>query len=813
MSLPISIPMQSALNNEVKTPQLILEIDGIGSFSSVTVKKYPLYGDDIYYGDDGLYYGGLIDDGSILPWIDLSKSSNSINQQLNPDKGGFSSVTNFDVAVIDKDGRVSEMILAGNLVNDILSCKARLYLSLEGAGHPHDSILFFAGIITGAPAGAGYIKFNVSSPEKLKNLEIFPKVSTILVGALGSGDTTINVESTTDFMVQADAGTLTTYIVINDEIIKYTGKTTTTFTGCTRGQFGTIAVAASDGDNVESAYRIIGNLRDLALKIMLSGLNTAYYSDGEILGFNSYGIYSVSNAIFVDDLNFKYKIGAVVGDTITISDSINAGNNGAAIITAIEQTDINTYIVLNKTLVTEGPSATFTLTSQYAVLPKFAGLEMTPDQVDAQEFIDKYNQFSASFFEYDFFIKEAVKGSDFINEQILYPSGCYALPRKAKTSLGITAPPLAGAEVKTIDWTNVTNASGIVIDRNINSNFYNSVIYKYDKDQVTDKYKKGKIIQSADSTNRIKVANKPLNIESDGIRSANFSEKVSILSRKLLTRYQFAAESLDVEVSFGFGFTIEIGDVVILQGSELKILDNTRGDRNFQPRLFEVQNKAVRLSGQPIRLKLVDTAFSTVGRYGVFSPSSKASTGSTTTVLNLKKSYGTNLGYKSEQSKYSQIIGAKLLIRSPDHTTYNYERYLLSLDPNNTDGIILSAALPTPPLEDYIIEVAPYSSSLLATDEALTKLLFCSFDAQIAVVSGASSTVFDIGGGDLSKVAVGTTIYLHDADYSNQSSEVKIIDITGTTITVDTALGFTPDNTYFVELNTFADNGNAYRWY
>jgi hypothetical protein len=809
MALEVTNALRAQLESEVKSPQLILEIEGLPTFSSIPVGRYLRYGDLVEYGDAGLYYGGLVEDSDILAWIDLKKSTNQITQQIMPDKGGFSSITNFDVAIVDKDARVSEMILAGNLIDDILGAKAKLYLCFEGAGHPEDSILFFNGIVSGCPVGAGYVKFNLSSSEKLKNLEIFPKVSTTLTSGALSGDLTLNVESTADFLTPANG--LRCYLIAGDEYIEYTAKTATTFT-VVRAQYDTIAAAYSSGDNLESAYRLTGTMKDLALKIMLSGQNTSYYS-GSILGINTYGIDSVSNAIFVDDYFFKRNTGAVAGDTLVISGASIAGNNITTEIVEIVQTESGvSYIIVNDTLTTEGTGATITLTSQFAVWPKFAGLEMDSSQVDVQEFLDKDAQFSTQLFQYDFFLKDAVKGSEFINEQILFPSGCYSIPRKAKTSLGITAPPISGALVKTVNEDNVTNASSLVIERSINNNFYNAVIYKYDKDEVTDKFQRGKIIQSSNSTNRIRVANKPLVIEAEGVKPTGFTDKVNILSNKALSRYQYGAESIEVRVSFGFGFEIEIGDVVLLQGEALQISDSKTGTRLFKPRLFEVQNKTMYLSGQPITLKLVDTAFNLNGRYGVYSPSSKVSTGSTTTVLNLQRSFGTNLGLGFEGDKYKPLIGALLRIRSEDHS-FAEDRYLLRIDTTNKNGLVLSSALSTPPLEDYIVEVAPYSSSTDSAVEALTKTLYVSWDAQIPVDSGTDGFTFDIDAGDLSKVRVGATIYLHDADYTNLSAEVTIEDISGTTITVSDDLGFTPDSTMFVELNTFADDGEAYRWY
>jgi len=66
--------------------------------------------------------------------------------------------------------------------------------------------------------------------------------TTTLNGALNSSATTITVNSTTGF-------TATGAIGINGEYITYSGKTATTFTGCTRG-VGSTAVAHNSGDVV-----------------------------------------------------------------------------------------------------------------------------------------------------------------------------------------------------------------------------------------------------------------------------------------------------------------------------------------------------------------------------------------------------------------------------------------------------------------------------------------------------------------------------------------------------------------------------------
>lgn len=71
-------------------------------------------------------------------------------------------------------------------------------------------------------------------------------VTTRLNGPITDADTTITVDSTTDYL-DAD------YIIIGDEKVLYTGTTATEFTGCSRGYDGTEAVAHADNAIVYTA--------------------------------------------------------------------------------------------------------------------------------------------------------------------------------------------------------------------------------------------------------------------------------------------------------------------------------------------------------------------------------------------------------------------------------------------------------------------------------------------------------------------------------------------------------------------------------
>lgn len=71
-------------------------------------------------------------------------------------------------------------------------------------------------------------------------------VTTDLSANITSANTTVPVDSTTGFLDED-------YVIIGEEKIFYTGTTTATFTGCTRGYDGTDAAAHSEGDRVYTA--------------------------------------------------------------------------------------------------------------------------------------------------------------------------------------------------------------------------------------------------------------------------------------------------------------------------------------------------------------------------------------------------------------------------------------------------------------------------------------------------------------------------------------------------------------------------------
>lgn len=104
--------------------------------------------------------------------------------------------------------------------------------------------------------------------KSLLDFQDFDYATTQLDGALDASTTTITVDNhgTYDFPEQGR-------IRIDDEEITYTGKTPTTFTGCTRGARGTRAATHSDNAVVNNAYKVLITDLSARIPIALEGKN------------------------------------------------------------------------------------------------------------------------------------------------------------------------------------------------------------------------------------------------------------------------------------------------------------------------------------------------------------------------------------------------------------------------------------------------------------------------------------------------------------------------------------------------------------
>lgn len=113
-----------------------------------------------------------------------------------------------------------------------------------------DFRLFQTQIVTGVAYDAGVYRINCADITREQRADIFEPKTTTLAVSLTDSATTVEAYDTSKFQPVAhgtsysDSPSATVgYIKIDKEIIKYTAKTPTTFTGCTRGALNTKAVA------------------------------------------------------------------------------------------------------------------------------------------------------------------------------------------------------------------------------------------------------------------------------------------------------------------------------------------------------------------------------------------------------------------------------------------------------------------------------------------------------------------------------------------------------------------------------------------
>jgi len=794
MTIPLSDTLTALSTQTSKVPIMILEIDGFTTkFSSKEI------------------------DSTFKPYIMLRGTTTNITSQVKLEEGS-SSVTRIKVAMADVNEELTVMFSPGNTVDDLLGRLATFYLTFEGGTHPADSIRVMSGVIDQMAFGPGTAILSIASSEQLKRQELFTQASIGLNGSHTNSVTTITVDDTTNFINEADI--LKSYIRISDEIIRYTGTTSTTFTGCTRGALNTTAATHDDNDNVDSFYTLTGEPIEIALKLMLSeSTNTAFVSSVDVLNFVTIsGTETDTNAIVFDLPDVKDTYGLVIGDTITTTGASNGANNVTdKVITGFGyETTLarSTIIVGSETFVVEDATAgVIAFKSQYNTLPE--GVSLTPQQVDVQQHEDLADLL-VTFPTLEVYLKDTINAKEFIEKELYLPTGFYQITRKGRASLNVTLPPLAGIGTKTLDETNILNANKLTITRSSsNKKFFNTFVHKYEVAAIEDKFTKGTVLFSQASKTRIPVGTKSLTIESNGLRNnAATNNYVDQQQARFADRYRFAAEGIKgVEVNLKTGFNIEVGDSVLFDGSSLSVTDILNGTRSFVARSMEVINKSLNIKSGKVKLDLLDTGFNLQARYGTFGPSSIVDTSSTTTVINVIKSYGTGVS-QDETFKWEDYIGESVRVHNLDYSNDD-ESVIVSL---TATSITVAPALSFTPASTDVVNMPVYDTTD-AMEQFIYKNTHCFANPTLTIVTGTSGTEFTVSAGDALLLSVGSSVRVHNDSYSIDSTastdteDAKVTVINSTTITVNRDLGFTPAVGQSIELVGFKDGGLPYRYF
>lgn len=176
---------------------------------------------------------------------------------------GRTSLANRSFSLLDISTMVTQLAFEYQLANRIVTIKAGFANLSES-----DYVILFVGRILNYTLSNDNVTwtFDCLTLVKDERKQIFMAQATTSA-PVAVPDVTINAISTTLFPA-ATAGVC--YLRIDDEVISYTGTTPITFTGCLRGQLGTVAATHDSGAQITNLVHLQGNPLTLALQIMMS---------------------------------------------------------------------------------------------------------------------------------------------------------------------------------------------------------------------------------------------------------------------------------------------------------------------------------------------------------------------------------------------------------------------------------------------------------------------------------------------------------------------------------------------------------------
>ena len=180
-------------------------------------------------------------------------------------------IGSYSFSLVDRNGIISRAIK--DTAVDVLGQDVELWIGRSGVGMSFAD--YYKMPITRVSkvnkVDCGWAFSTKESTDRM-NRPIYD-VKNRLSGEIVSGTTIITAKD--DISGFPSAG----FFRLDSEIISYTSKNdgTKTFSGCARGEFGTIAAAHDDNDDLVLAETVSGNPIDILLKILTSGSGTGSY--------------------------------------------------------------------------------------------------------------------------------------------------------------------------------------------------------------------------------------------------------------------------------------------------------------------------------------------------------------------------------------------------------------------------------------------------------------------------------------------------------------------------------------------------------
>lgn len=837
MSAPLNPNKYQLFNAQsTKNPVIVVKIAGLSTLlSNTTIYKTVRYGDPgLIYGESGLIYGDLTPVADFRDILTLDGSSLVLSQVLEPEQGR-ASVSLLSLAFIDKDQFMTKLCSPGFLIPDILGAQVEVFLGYTQISYPEDYIRVMVGRVTQTTCTAGKVTLQLSDPGLVRRQNVFLDAKTNLDGAINNSQTTINVISNALFSEKILGPDSTydqfikLYFKVDDEIIEYqqtgsegSGFGSNQFINVVRGARGTVAASHSDQAECDQTFEVSGNAIDIALKLMLSGWDGYWKSGIQILNFVDTGdpaLGAIPNAIVLPDgVDAIRDYGQSTGDFVNVTGATNVGNNGLWRVTGFLPVngEPNRAVLMNTAFTAEDSTvAVYAIRSQWDVWPINCGVKLFPTDMDVQGHVDLRDQFlSTTENNLRFYITAQEVCKDFIEMQCFLVTACFACTQQGRLSVNLTHPPIAGERLVVLDKTNILNPQTLSAYRALNDRkFYDEIDWSYEQNDAGDFTKIITSIFSSALTNIDLSAQLPIQAQG-GRDEFNFSTVISKRNTFLFGRYGNAAFIVqNIEVNWELATQIVVGQVVAIQDDGgLQISNFNTGERDLGYQLWEVLNYSLDIGSGKAKITVISgVGFQPNDRFASISPSSEISaTGSSVNNVIIIPSFGAQFGL-NEYLKWTQYIGLKIRIHSYDYTTFDETVTFIGFDDANPFSLLVDPPLSMSPSDGYIVDIAAYPNTTSPADQNIAKVDFGFSDQAIAVVSGTSPTVFDVGVTPATYIQEGDFILVRNVDWSEDSGEVIVSSVVGTTITVASSLGFTPDNTCTVEFARFLDRGGPYR--
>lgn len=832
-------PAFEAVNAEsVKEPRIVIAFEGLPyAFSTdVTYAK-------IRYDDPGVFYDGTyqydgvrpLDTNHIKTLLDRQNTKMTISQKLEQ-WDGKASVETYNLALIDKDSIITQLITPGFLLPEILNTKVRVYFGYKDLAFPEDYIRIFTGYVNKYTTQQGKILFDLTDPSSRRKQDLFNGVTALLTADASPSDTSIFVDSNTGlYRTILDAkgnndATVTIGVLIGNEIMTYTNAdcVSPTQINVLRGQFNTVAESHSTGDKVEAFILFIDNPITIALKLMLSGFNAPSTTDVGVRGIinTDDGFQTPDSITFDQGVDLVAQYGLTIGDYIILHDFSIPANNAVFTIASFINGNRTVTVQELGVLQQENPptlgdlegSADFR--SKYDTYPVDAGLLLPPDDV----LVSRHEELRDTFIPFD--ITLPVKsfessGKTFIETHLMKPIGAYTLTQGARCSMGLTHPPLASDLTRILDNTNIVNPKEIQVVRGLDERFfYNEIFFNYGYDPVGDKFTQSFIEVDQVAIDRMHQVNS-LQIDCRGFPDNPTSRTIlSQRAKRLLLRYRYAAETIACQAFFGVGCLIDAGDIIVLSDStpaQLQIPNTETGVRGVINRVMEVQERTIDVSQGKTTVKLLsNNGFSITDRYGVIAPASIVSQGIDSQTFRYQESFGARFP-NQEYLKWTDYQGLVIVVHSLDYTRNATSTF--KLDKSDPFLVHLDSALPFTPQVGDIMEFANYDESSAASQSAIKSPYV--FISNTGIIDHATSNaVIVLTAGEGANYIAGNTCFVMSPNGTTRfSPEVKILSVIGDVVTVGPILPTSPPDFGFLaqagdqlKLGGFKDLGQSYRF-